>query len=241
MYRTMWPGWNVPWSYRLNDRAAPQRLNDYNTLAFDCDGVLLDSNPIKTNAFYQASLPYGTSAARMLQEYHVQNGGVSRYRKFQWFLTEVVGQHEPDPNQFQDLLDRYAAYVVDRMLKCELVPRLEQLRNQTRDTRWLVISGSDEEELRWIFQQRGLVELFDGGIHGSPRTKIEHLEACAKQWANFSPGLFFGDAEADYQAAKHAGFDFCFVSQWSELPQPPRQSCYVIDRLDVLVHGQQEP
>ncbi|NLC22432.1 MAG: HAD family hydrolase, partial [Halomonadaceae bacterium] len=33
-------------------------LKAYLTLVFDCDGVVLDSNRVKTEAFYQATLPY---------------------------------------------------------------------------------------------------------------------------------------------------------------------------------------
>jgi len=57
-------------------------LANYKTLVFDCDGVILNSNKLKTQAFYQATLPYGESKAQAMVNYHVQNGGISRYRKF---------------------------------------------------------------------------------------------------------------------------------------------------------------
>ena len=39
-------------------------ITDYASLVFDCDGVVLNSNKVKTEAFYQAVLPYGEAAAR---------------------------------------------------------------------------------------------------------------------------------------------------------------------------------
>jgi beta-phosphoglucomutase-like phosphatase (HAD superfamily) len=68
-------------------------LNRYNTLIFDCDGVVLNSNAVKTNAFYQTTLPYGQAAADAMVEYHVANGGVSRYKKFAYFLESIVPIH----------------------------------------------------------------------------------------------------------------------------------------------------
>ena len=34
-------------------------ISDYKALVFDCDGVVLDSNRIKTEAFRIAALPWG--------------------------------------------------------------------------------------------------------------------------------------------------------------------------------------
>mgnify|MGYP002280379498 CR=1 FL=1 len=52
-------------------------LSGYNTLVFDCDGVILNSNSIKTEAFYQTALPHGEDAAQVLRDYHLCNGGIS--------------------------------------------------------------------------------------------------------------------------------------------------------------------
>ena len=68
-------------------------VTDYSTLVFDCDGVVLDSNKVKTEAFYQATLPYGKSAAQAMVDYHVANGGVSRYKKFTYFLQQIVSSY----------------------------------------------------------------------------------------------------------------------------------------------------
>lgn len=51
-------------------------VTDYTTLVFDCDGVVLDSNKVKTEAFYQATLPYGEAAAQAMVDYHVDRKSV---------------------------------------------------------------------------------------------------------------------------------------------------------------------
>ena len=50
------------------------------TSFFDCDGVILNSNKVKTNAFYKIALEYGDESAKKLVNYHIKNGGISRYK-----------------------------------------------------------------------------------------------------------------------------------------------------------------
>tara|TARA_Y100001933_G_C18894941_1_gene519964 strand:- start:17 stop:607 length:591 start_codon:yes stop_codon:yes gene_type:complete len=151
-------------------------LKAYLTLVFDCDGVVLDSNKVKTTAFYQATLPYGEAAAQAMVDYHVANGGVSRYKKFAYFLEQIAPTHaEHQGPDLEDLLQAYAGYVREGLLSCEMAPGLESLRQQIPDARWLIVSGGDQSELRDVFAQRGISEWFDGGIFGSPDTKDEIL------------------------------------------------------------------
>ena len=65
-------------------------VNRYKTLIFDCDGVILDSNRLKTQAFFEASKRYGKRAATKLVEYHLENGGVSRFKKFEYFFSDIL-------------------------------------------------------------------------------------------------------------------------------------------------------
>jgi len=45
-------------------------INKYKTLVFDCDGVILDSNRVKTDAFHKAALFYGGEVADIFVQYH---------------------------------------------------------------------------------------------------------------------------------------------------------------------------
>lgn len=190
-------------------------LAAYATLVFDCDGVILDSNRVKTAAFRQAALPYGEAAAEALVAYHVRHGGVSRYRKFEHFVGGILGR-APDPAMLQELLDRFAAEVRRGLLECDIAAGLAALRAATPAARWLVVSGGDQEELRWLFSRRGIAELFDGGIFGSPDTKSHILSREISVGNVAMPALFLGDSRLDYEAAAGAGLDFLFVSGWTE-------------------------
>lgn len=190
-------------------------LEHYRTLVFDCDGVVLDSNRVKAEAFHTATLPYGEAAAAELVAYHVAHGGISRYRKFEYLLRQILGRQE-SPEELQVLLQRYVVLVRDGLLGCAVAAGLVELRERLSDCRWMIVSGGDQSELREIFAIRGFAELFDGGIFGSPDAKDLILE-CELQQENIRlPALFIGDSRFDHQCARQAGLDFIFLHAWSE-------------------------
>ena len=197
------------------------RLSQYKSFVFDCDGVLLNSNPLKTNAFYKSVLKWGSAPANELVKYHVQNGGISRYQKFNYFIDSIVTKY-PELSQNGDLtLDnlilRYEELLDKGLMSCEITPKLSELRNLTQESSWLIVSGGKQDELRDIFNRRDLIKFFDGGIYGSPSSKEEILGEQLQESNLILPALFLGDSKYDYYAARSAGLDFIFVS-WTELP-----------------------
>lgn len=195
-------------------------IGAYRSLVFDCDGVLLDSNRVKTEAFRNAAAPYGAAAAQALVEYHMARGGVSRYLKFRHFLDRIVPELSPrvlGPD-LDGLLAAYAGAVHDGLMNCTITPGLAELRAATPGVPWLIVSGGDQAELREIFAARGLDEMFDGGIFGSPDSKDTILAREIAAGTIAKPALFLGDSRYDHVAATAAGLDFVFVSGWSEMP-----------------------
>jgi len=195
-----------------------KEYSQYSTWVWDCDGVVLNSNKVKTQAFYNAALPYGVEAAQLLVDYHVANGGISRYKKFELFLAEIVSSKIEGPT-LNELLKAYASEVYTGMLECEMVEGLLELREKMADTRWLIVSGGDQTELRDVFSQRGILDWFDGGIFGSPDTKDEVIEREIANCNISTPALFIGDSRYDHVASSNAGLDFVFFSQWTEFQQ----------------------
>jgi len=190
-------------------------LSDYDVWLFDCDGVLLNSNRIKTNAFKAISEVYGDDAITAFINYHISNGGVSRYEKIAYFCHEILGVANPK-ELTQILLDQFADYVFAELLTCDEAPCLReflQVLNQNHTC--FVVSGGDEKELNRVFSSRGLSKLFETVI-GSPRNKLEILESLRNMGKLGNNPIFIGDAEYDFKAADHFGIDFIFLSAMSE-------------------------
>ena len=185
---------------------------------FDCDGVVLDSNRIKTEAFRTAALPFGPESADRLRAYHLENGGVSRYLKFRHFLESIV-EGEAPVGSYERLLDRYAAEVGRGLSTASVAPGLQRIRDETKSATWILASGGDQTELRGVFEERGLSRFFDGGIYGSPTPKDEILASCRDRGLLDRPALFLGDSRYDFEVASEFGLDFLFVEGWSEFQE----------------------
>lgn len=199
-------------------------IKSYKTLVFDCDGVVLDSNIVKTEAYFRVAKNLGATdaQAQALVDYHVKLGGISRYHKFDWYLREVL-QEPVTETALQALLDGFAKELEIGLMACEVAKGLTDLRARTANANWLILSGGDQQEIRALFAKRtidnkALASLFDGGLFGSPDNKDIVL---ARELANGNiqlPALFIGDSKYDHEAAIRAGMDFIFLSNWTEVP-----------------------
>jgi phosphoglycolate phosphatase-like HAD superfamily hydrolase len=158
--------------------------------------------------------------------------------KFERFLGEMVPSGVAGPS-LQTLLDSYAEFVKDGLRSCDVAIGLRCLREFASSQQWFVASGGDQNELREVFADRGLADLFDGGIFGSPDIKDEILRREQSSGHLSTPALFLGDSRYDHQAAASAGLNFIFVSEWSEFAQWPeyceKHSIPVISTLSDLL------
>ena len=56
--------------------------NYYRTIIFDCDGVILDSNELKTDSFIQLLDNQPKKVINTFISYHKKNGGITAKLKF---------------------------------------------------------------------------------------------------------------------------------------------------------------
>ena len=192
-------------------------LNKYQTIIFDCDGVILNSNFQKIEAYRNTALTYGASKvqAEDLVNHHVKLTGISRYVKFKYFLKEIMGEDVKD-SSMEILVNSLNKEVINLLKDCEVAEGLEKLKSQTQKSTWMVASGGDQEELRFLFKEKKITSYFDGGIYGSPSSKHQIIEKKLKN-KHFLPALFLGDSLYDIQTAQKFHLDFIFVYGWTDL------------------------
>jgi|SaaInlStandDraft_3_1057020.scaffolds.fasta_scaffold14127_3 phosphoglycolate phosphatase-like HAD superfamily hydrolase len=188
----------------------------YDNIIFDCDGVILNSNDIKTNVFRKISLPFGQYVSNDFVKYHIENQGASRYLKIK-HLTSIVDEKDELKNSLEErLIKLFSDEVRDSLLSAEITSDLSELRSRTIGQNWFVVSGGDQDELRYVFSKKGISDYFNKGIYGSPRTKYELIDYLKEINLLKGSTVFIGDSKLDYKVAKNFNFDFIFLYQWTD-------------------------
>ena len=91
---------------------------EFNAIILDCDGVILDSNKLKSQIMCQTVAEYGPLITEKFINYHQANGGLSRYKKFDFFLRNIVNDYSSD--QYQRLLSRFSNLIEEALLTAPL-------------------------------------------------------------------------------------------------------------------------
>ena len=188
-------------------------LAEYDYIVFDCDGVILDSNKVKSRAFYEVAAPYGKDHAQELYDYHEKTQGISRYVKFKYFFEEILHRNDYQ-KEYEKCLVEYGKLTRERVFAAPFTEGFEEFLKLC-PKKLFVISGTPEVEVQKILHHKGLSDRFDM-ILGSPQTKYENLERIFEKH-DLGKGLFIGDGKIDYESSHHYGLDFLFLSKYSDM------------------------
>jgi phosphoglycolate phosphatase-like HAD superfamily hydrolase len=188
----------------------------YKSVVFDFDGVILNSNSLKTEAYKYAVQDYGIDYVNDFVCFHKKNGGMSRYEKFKYFLSEMAPENIPNLT-IENLLSCFSCFIDKKIDSCELVDGLDAIRMQYQSAKWLIVSGSDQAELRAYAKRRNIDKYFDGGIYGSPDDKRKNIIQALDSGIIKFPAALIGDSKLDHQVAKEFNLDFIFVSKWTDM------------------------
>ena len=206
-------------------------------VVFDCDGVIFDSNDLKTKAFRESLSAYPRHTVEDFIRYHQMYGGISRYVKFEKFFTDFIGI-KPDPNTIDKLLYRFGVICRRLYRQVNITPGCcDVLSCLSKNYSLYVASGSDEHELRAVLEARDLSRYFSD-VFGSPKTKDECLQEIIRRAATRRI-LFIGDARTDWLAARKAGLTFIFMSEYSDakeemLLEAEKEGFPVIETLETI-------
>lgn len=180
----------------------------FDVVAFDFDGVLVESVDVKTQAFADLYRPWGEAIVAQVVSYHLAHGGVSRYEKFRHFHREFLGRII-DAEEEADLASRFAHMVEEAVIAAPMVEGAEDfLVSHASLLPFYIVSGTPQEELQRIVERRGLMPYFRG-VYGSPRSKGDILSDIIQR-CSVAPEkvLMIGDATTDYDGARIAGARF---------------------------------
>ena len=183
-------------------------MSKLRAIVFDFDGVILDSANVKTEAFVELYAHHGAEVTARVREHHLANLGISRFKKFEWIATHILGAPLTAEHS-RELGEQFSALALSRVLSapfiCGAQDSLAQLASKYP---LFVASGTPQEELDTIVDRRGLRPYFRE-IHGTPREKPEILRDIMQRFGlSTSELLFIGDGMSDYKAASAVGVEF---------------------------------
>lgn len=180
----------------------------YKNIIFDFDGVLFDTNKIKSSAIYEATLEIiqNTVKTEMFVEYFVQNNGLPREQKLRNFFQDK--KIETAIQKLYENLLTQRLFASNPTLGCKEF--LEKLRSLKKNL--FIISGGSKIEIMHLLKLHKLDVYFELVLTG-PASKIEN----AKSLTINNPTLFIGDSFIDLKVADEMGWNFVFLTDYSEV------------------------
>ncbi|MBF0436364.1 MAG: HAD family hydrolase [Magnetococcales bacterium] len=179
-------------------------------VAFDFDGVLVDSVPIKDDALVslvESGFPGKGAAARNLWN---QTRGVFRRQRIDTIFREVLGV-QLDPEALDHTVAQYKESVFQRTLTAAAINgSLEYLHSWPLIPSY-IISAAPEPEVVEIARGRDMARYFRK-ISGGPTPKEQHLaDLVQREQCQAKELLFIGDSISDHRAAISVGASFLGV------------------------------
>lgn len=206
----------------------------YKVIIYDFDGVILDSVDIKTNAFLEIYKNCNESEIEAIKEYHLAHGGISRYKKFEYF-EEFILNKKVDKNYIEKLAFLFEKIVKKRILEVSYIKFVEEfLKFNFNKTKQYICTGTPQKEIEQIIKQKGINNFFTK-IYGYPKSKEEIIKLILDD-SNELPEncLYLGDSLTDFQAANKFGVPFIGIkNSHTKFPE----GTIVIDDFEYLLNN----
>ena len=192
-------------------------LKKYEIIIFDSDGVILNSNKLKEDAFIQLAEQYSMRLSKSeIINLVRENKGKSRYEIVKELLEKTSNKEFFNEKVYSKFLMKYSEIVKEKLKSCECSKKLNFLRINNNAS-WLVLTAGDQRETIDIYKEKSIYHLFDLGIYGAPNLKKKNLIDINKTHKDFLKKkiLYIGDSIKDLELAREYNFDFVLIKDWS--------------------------
>jgi phosphoglycolate phosphatase-like HAD superfamily hydrolase len=186
-----------------------KKLNKIQTLFWDFDGVIMDSNTVRDRGFEAVLKDYPQTEVEALMVFHRENGGLSRYVKFRYFFENIRGERITE-EEINIWASRFSKIMMQLLINPDLLIQeiLNFIKANTQKYTMHIVSGSDQTELRKICKSLDIAKYFNS-IHGSPSPKNNLVAGLLEEMSySKSTCLLIGDSKNDFEAAQVNGIHF---------------------------------
>ncbi|WP_323257887.1 HAD family hydrolase [Spirulina sp. CCNP1310] len=178
-------------------------------ILWDFDGVIKDSVTVKSIAFEQLFLTYGSDIAKQVRVHHENHGGISRYDKIPIYLAWAG---EPTDNfTVEKFCKQFSQMVQQAVIDSPWVPGVENyLRKNPHNQIFILVTATPQAEIETILSALHLRECFTA-IYGSPVSKKQAIQTALETYQLESQNcVMIGDTKTDWQAALANNVPFLF-------------------------------
>lgn len=196
-----------------------QRLPAVRVVILDFDGVVLESNAVKTEAFAEVFARFPEHADAMMA-FHRANVSASRFMKFDHLVSERLGRPD-DAALRQSLAADFSRGTLDRIARVPFVSGAEAfLEEFSPRVPIYLASVTPVEDLEATLARRDLGRFFRGVYGCPPWTKANAIrDILAREGCSPSEAVLVGDSTGDLRAAAETGLQF--IARDSGLPFHP--------------------
>lgn len=183
------------------------RIDQYQLIFWDFDGVVKESIDVKTAAFVRLFDEYSSELKDKVKNHHMVNGGMSRFDKLPIYLSWAGQEYKEET--INDYCNRFSELVFEGVINSDWVPGAESyLKSNPYKQNFIMVSATPQEELELILEKLNLKQCFNN-IFGSPKRKKDAISETLK-YSNIPPqkSLMIGDAQEDMDAAQDNNVDF---------------------------------
>jgi HAD superfamily hydrolase (TIGR01549 family) len=177
---------------------------------WDFDGVIMDSMPVRNRGFELVLKEFPNEQVELLMQFHLKNGGLSRYVKFRHFFEEIRGGNITE-EEIKEWAQKFSEIMREELVQPAFLigDSLNFIKENYKKFNMHIVSGSDGEELRYLCEKLEISRYFIS-IHGSPVPKKELVHSLLiKHEYKGDDTILIGDSINDYEAAEINDIDFC--------------------------------
>jgi len=176
----------------------------FESIIFDFDGVLVQSEKIKSDAFKRLFREYGIE-----DQVNIKIGGKSRYEKIRYHHKKFLNNNLNE-KELNDIAQKYSDLTKKAIIEAPFVDGAYAfLENNYKIIDLYVVSGTPQDELEEIIKNRKMTKYFKK-IYGAFDEKHNIITSIIKNY-NKEKVVYIGDTKSDFESAKKAGVYFIGV------------------------------
>ena len=171
------------------------------SIIFDFDGVIIDSVGIKSQVFFDVFKRFGNKIALKVVEYHEENGGVSRFKKFE-YINQKYLQNKLNNKDIQIISQNFSKLIKSRIYNAPYINgSIDFLKNNFSKYIFYIATSTPQNEIIEILTNKQIIQFFFK-VFGSPLSKSDQIKKILKLDNNHKHEfLFFGDSIEDFEAS----------------------------------------